>query len=81
MDRLTVTNMAKKKKKIVRNMEKEMEKVIKDTEDRVEEIVRAAEVSARLEIPKMAVDYSNEGQNNMARKINEIIDYLNAIPQ
>ena len=30
-------------------------------------------------VPKLAIDYNSEGLNNMARKINEIIDYLNAL--
>ncbi len=28
-------------------------------------------------IDRLPIEYSNEGLNNMARKVNEIIDYLN----
>ena len=35
--------------------------------------------SKKVEIGKLAIDYPNEGLNDMARKINELIDYLNAI--
>ena len=34
---------------------------------------------SRKEIGKLAIDYSSESLNDMARKINEIIDYINAL--
>ena len=37
------------------------------------------ELPKKIEIGKLAVDYPSEGLNDMARKINEIIDYLHAI--
>ena len=51
-------------------------------------VIEVKEVETPIEIPietpkagigKIDVDYSNEGLNGMARKINEIIDYLNAL--
>ena len=34
---------------------------------------------SKKEIGKLAIDYSSESLNDMARKINEVIDYLNAV--
>ncbi len=36
------------------------------------------ETNIKHQIAHLSVDYSNEGLNNMARKINEIIEHINA---
>ena len=42
----------------------------KKTEETVDEIVETPTIT------KLTIDYPNEGTNDIARKINEIIDYL-----
>lgn len=42
------------------------------------EVVLETIESLNTPIASLSVDYSNEGLNNMARKINEIIEYINA---
>ena len=58
--------MARPKK----NKKKEVEEV---------EIVEQTLVVIPTPIDKIAVDYPSEGLNNMANKINEIIDVINAL--
>lgn len=45
----------------------------------IEQVVSQSPVEPIIPIlpPKLSVDYASEGLNNMARTINEIIDYLN----
>lgn len=46
-------------------------------EEAVAVIGDIVEVPKELIIVPLSIDYNNEGLNNMARKINEIISYLN----
>jgi hypothetical protein len=41
-----------------------------------EEVIEVVETSIPNKIEHLSVDYPNEGLNNLARKINEIIDHL-----
>lgn len=44
---------------------------------KVEVVPEQAEAIVHTPIEKLPIDYPSEGLNNMARKINEIIDRLN----
>lgn len=75
----TATNMARPKKTEVSVTEGVTEASVTDTTN-PEVIVHTGgaliDVIPTL-IEKLSVDYTNEGLNNMAKKINEIIEHLN----
>ena len=55
-------------------------KVKKIEEVKEEEVIVEIPVEApKAEIGKLDADFPNEGLNNVVRKINEIIEYLNAL--
>ena len=61
-----------------KKLKKEIKKEVK--EDVPIEIPEEIPIEVpKIEIGKLAVDYSSESLNDMARKINQIIDHINAI--
>lgn len=63
---LTVTNMKKNKK----------EEIVEEVKEEVQEEAGCCNSEPRKEIIKLAENYAREDLNEMARKINEIIDYI-----
>ena len=68
--------MRKKKSKKVKEEVKEEKSFANETN---EGAVTVPELPKKAEIGKLDADFPNEGLNNVVRKINEIIEYLNAL--
>ena len=60
-------------------MKKKVKKPKKEEVKEEEVIVEVPVETPKAEIGKLDADFPNEGLNNVVRKINEIIEYLNAL--